>query len=109
MTSYSWNTDTSGDWNTGTPWTGLTVPNDVAADVTIDAASTLTAYTVTIAQGESFLVHSLTMNGVNELAGSNESPYYAAELELDGTLNFGTGVRIVGWLAPDKRVNRVRG
>jgi hypothetical protein len=32
------------------------------------------------------------MNGVNELAGSNESPYSAAELELNGTLDFGTGV-----------------
>src|ERR1700733_2089830 len=92
MTGYSWNTDTSGDWNTGTLWTGGTVPNDVAADVTIDAASTLTAYTVPISSGESFTVDSLSMNAVNELAGSNDpAGYYAAEMELDGTLAFATG------------------
>jgi hypothetical protein len=92
MTSYSWNTDTSGDWNTGTLWTGGTVPNDLAADVTIDAASTLTAYTVTIASGESITVDSLSMNGSNELAGTNNpAGYYAADLELDGTLAFAAG------------------
>ena len=75
MTSYSWNTDTSGDWNTGTLWTGGTVPNDVpAADVTIDAASTLTAYTVTIASGASITVDSLSMNDVNERAGRTIQP-----------------------------------
>jgi hypothetical protein len=96
MTSYSWNTDTSGDWNTGTLWTGGTVPNDVVtpgtADVTIDAASTLTAYTVTIASGESITIDSLTMNGTNELGGTNNAAgYYAADLELDGTLAFAAG------------------
>jgi Domain of unknown function (DUF4214) len=92
MSSFTWNTDTSGDWNTGTLWTGGAVPNDVAADVTIDAASTLTAYTVTISSGESFTVDSLSMNAVNELAGSNDpAGYYAAEMELDGTLAFATG------------------
>jgi hypothetical protein len=92
MTSYSWNTDTSGDWNTGTLWTGGTVPNDLAADVTIDAASTLTAYTVTIASGASITVDSLSMNDVNERAGTNNpAGYYAANLELDGTLAFAPG------------------
>lgn len=90
MANYTWTTDVSGDWNTGTLWTPGTVPNDAAADVTIDATTTLVGgYTVTIAAGESFTVNSLTLNDVGQ--GANSPDYTAAALELDGTLAFAPG------------------
>lgn len=90
MATYTWTHDVSGDWNTGTLWTPGTVPNDVTADVTIDAATTLVnGYTVTIAAGESFTVNSLTLNDLNQ--GANSPNYNAAALELDGTLVFAPG------------------
>jgi plastocyanin len=94
MTSYSWASPVSGDWNTGTLWSSGIAPNDVAADVTISAETTLTPntapYTITISSGESITVDSLIMNNTDpDLAGSNSSPYTAAELTLDGTLAFG--------------------
>ena len=88
MANYSWTNPVSGDWNTGTLWTPSTVPNDVTADVTIDATTTVAnGYAVTIAAGESFAVDSLTMNDVG--GGANTPDYEAAALELDGTLAFG--------------------
>jgi len=93
MASYSWTLGTSGDWNTAADWSPATVPNDPAADVTIDfLAPAGTSYKVTIAAGESETVNSLTMNAVNNLAGSNNAAgYFAAELLLDGTLTFAPG------------------
>ncbi len=92
MASYSWTSGKSGDWNTVADWTPATVPNDAAADVTIDAlAPTGASYTVTIASGETQTVHTLTMNGVNNFDGANSSPYNAAELDIDGTLTFAAG------------------
>lgn len=91
MTVHSWTTGKSGDWNTPADWSTSTVPNSLVADVTIDAAPTLGAYTVTIAAGESETVNSLTMNGATNLAGSNRTPYAAAKLEVDGTLTFAPG------------------
>jgi hypothetical protein len=92
MASFSWATNVSGDWNTGTLWIPATVPDSAAADVTIDAAATLAPYTVTIASGETETVDSLSMNGTNNFVGSNTpGNYVAAELELDGTLVFATG------------------
>jgi plastocyanin len=91
MTSYSWASNVSGDWNTGTLWTPATVPNSATADVTIDVATTL-AYAVTIAATESFTVNSLTMNDtVADNAGAGSVPYKAAALTLDGTLAFAPG------------------
>jgi hypothetical protein len=97
MTSYNWALPTSGDWNTGTMWASGTAPNDIAADVTISAQTTVTAtpvaYTITIASGESITVDSLIMNNTpTDLAGTNPpagSDYAAAKLTLDGTLAFG--------------------
>jgi hypothetical protein len=93
MSSFSWSTDVDGTWNTGTLWTPATVPNDIAADVTIDAAiPTARAYTVSILSGTTETVHSLTMNDVNGRAGTNNPDgYFAAELLLDGTLAFAPG------------------
>ncbi|WP_428486799.1 beta strand repeat-containing protein [Rhodopila sp.] len=93
MATYSWTTGTGGDWNTAANWTPGTgapslIPSDPAADVTIDAAPTNGAYTVTIATGESETVNSLIMNGVTNLAGTNIPVYDAALLEIDGTLAF---------------------
>jgi hypothetical protein len=91
MSSFSWKNGVDGDWNTGTLWTPATVPNDIAADVTIDAADTL--YTVTIAAGETETVNSLSMNGDTGKPGTNDAnnPYHAARLQLDGTLAFAPG------------------
>ena len=92
MASFSWMSGVSGDWNTVADWTPATVPNNPAADVTIDAPAPVGgSYTVTIAAGKSETVNSLTMNGVANLAGSNTNPYHAAELEIDGTLTFAPG------------------
>lgn len=92
MAAFSWTTGTSGVWNTATNWTPGTIPNDPAADVTIDAlAPAGGSYTVTLAAGTSDTVNSLSINGVINKAGSNSSPYNAAELELDGTLAFAPG------------------
>jgi hypothetical protein len=91
MTSYSWASNVSGDWNTGTLWTPATVPNSATADVTIDVATTL-AYAVTIAATQSFTVNSLTMNDTDaDNAGAGSVPYKAAALTLDGTLAFAPG------------------
>ncbi len=92
MAIFDWAANTSGDWNTGTLWTQAFVPNNLAANVTIDAATTLNAYTVTIAAGETETVSSLSMNGTNNFGGTHLSgTYVAAELELDGTIVFGPG------------------
>ena len=87
MATYSWTTGENGDWNTAADWSPNGLPG-AGDDVTIDAPATSGAYTVTIAAGESETVNSLTMNGVNNLAGANSNPYTAAELEVDGTLTF---------------------
>ncbi len=92
MTTYSWTTPVSGDWNTGTLWTSTpanTAPtNDILADVTIDAGPTL--YTVTIGAAENEIINSLSMNDVAGRPGTNDpaAPYHAGQLELDGTLTF---------------------
>jgi hypothetical protein len=90
MAGFSWATPVSGDWNAPASWVPAAVPNDALADVTIDNP-TVAPYVVTIAPGANETVHSLTMNGVNNLAGSNKDPYTAAELVLSGTLTFGAG------------------
>lgn len=91
MAIFSWKSGVSGDWATAAAWTQAAVPT-AADDVTIDALAPVGGtYAVTIAKGESQTVNSLTMNGVNNLAGSNTRPYNAAALEIDGTLTFAPG------------------
>jgi hypothetical protein len=91
MTTYSWATTASGDWNTGTLWTDGVVPNNATADVTIDVGS-LVAYTITIGAGESFTIDSLTINDTDATKiGANSETYAAAALTLDGTLTFAPG------------------
>jgi hypothetical protein len=90
MATYSWAAPISGDWKTASDWSPALVPNDPTANVIIDNP-TLAAYLVTIAAGETETVNSLTMNGTADLAGSNQNPYTASEMELDGTLAFGAG------------------
>jgi hypothetical protein len=51
MPTFSWAANTSGNWNTGTLWTPISVPNTATAGVIIDAAATLAAYTASIASG----------------------------------------------------------
>ena len=90
MATYSWAAPNSGDWNSAANWTPAAVPNAATADVTIDNP-TIAPYLVTIAAGENETVNSLTINAVNGRAGSNRSPYTAAEMNLSGTLTFGAG------------------
>jgi plastocyanin len=91
MTSFSWDTAASGDWNTGTLWASGAAPDSATADVTIDAVTTIAGgYTVTIAAGESVTINSLTLNDTDASRnGTNHNPYTAAVLTLDGTLAFG--------------------
>jgi hypothetical protein len=93
MTSFSWTAPVDGAWNDGALWTSTTpgtAPNDIAADVTIDAGSTL--YTVILAANTTETVRTLTMNDVNGRPGSNDpTGYHAALLELDGTLAYAPG------------------
>ena len=90
MATYSWAAPKSGDWIAAANWSPASVPNDPTAAVTIDNA-TLAPYIVTISPGEFWTVNSLSMNAVNDFAGSNKNPYTAAALVVDGTLNFGAG------------------
>jgi hypothetical protein len=90
MAGFSWATPVSGDWSSAGLWTPALVPNDAAADVTIDNP-TLAPYLVSIAAGEVETVNSLSMNDNFGRAGSNSRPYNAAELNISGTLNFAPG------------------
>jgi hypothetical protein len=63
MPSFSWAANVSGNWNTGTLWTPISVPNTATGDVMIDATATLAAHTVTPASGEIDTVNSLSVNG----------------------------------------------
>lgn len=90
MPSFSWAANASGNWNTGTLWTPISVPNTATADVTIDATATLAAYTVTIASGETNTVNSLSMNGTNNFVGSYTRDGYL-DNKLDGMLVFAGG------------------
>ncbi|HXT82545.1 MAG TPA: hypothetical protein VN702_23495, partial [Acetobacteraceae bacterium] len=89
MATFTWTTGTSGDWNTAANWGPATIPNSGTAEVVIDAAPVGTnGYTVTIANGASDMVQSLTLNPTNNLLGVLATPYNAAALEVDGTLTF---------------------
>lgn len=90
MANVSWKTGTSGAWNAAADWSTGIVPTALD-DVVIDAPTVAGTYVVTIAAGETETVKSLTMNGANNLAGSNTNPYNAAELLLNGTLAFAPG------------------
>ncbi len=91
MTIANWTTNASGDWNTGSLWSGGVVPNAGSVDVTIDALTSAT-YTVTIAAGQTQTVHSLALNTVNNFDRAQYPySYAAAALELDGTLIFAAG------------------
>jgi hypothetical protein len=74
MTSYSWNTGTSGGWGTIANWGTTSYPNSITADVTISASG---SYTVTIETAKSYTVDSVTLND-----GS-------AALDVLGTLTLG--------------------
>ncbi|HQT78973.1 MAG TPA: hypothetical protein PLD10_18115 [Rhodopila sp.] len=89
MATYSWTTDTSGDWNTGSLWSGGTVP-PANADVIIDVTNPGSLYTVTIGATETQTVASLTLNAPND-GTNNPSGYLGGVLEMDGTLVFGAG------------------
>jgi hypothetical protein len=90
MTTYSWNTGTSGDWNTAADWAGGGIPNSATADVVIDAGPVTAPYTVDISAAESIEVNSIELNVVNNVHNLN-STYRGAVLEVDGTLSFAPG------------------
>ncbi len=91
MASYSWTTGNNGEWNMPSNWSTGTVPNNPAADVTIDAAPVNGNYIVTIGTADTEIINSLTMNAATNLLGSNTYPYHAAYLDLEGTLAFAPG------------------
>ncbi|MFO1024683.1 MAG: hypothetical protein U1E70_05815 [Acetobacteraceae bacterium] len=92
MATYSWALPVSGVWTTAANWSPATAPNDAAADVVIDAPTTVAGgYTVELPAGSSVTIDSLTMNGVNNRDGSNTAEYKAAILDLNGTLAFAPG------------------
>jgi hypothetical protein len=91
MTTFTWTTGASGDWNSGANWNTGTAPNNAAADVVIDAQQGNTAYQVTIKAGQTDTVHSLTLNNQNNIMNVLANPYTAAILEVDGTLAFAPG------------------
>jgi hypothetical protein len=92
MAIYNWATAATGDWGNAANWTPATVPNGIAADVTIDVPTTVqNGYTVTIGTGESITVNTLSLNPVNNRAATNTDLHNAAVLEVDGTLTFAPG------------------
>jgi len=92
MTIFNWASAASGDWNTAANWSPATVPNDGAADVTIDVPTAVAnGYTVTIASGESITVNTLSLNITNNSTAVNTDLHNAAVLEVDGTLTFAPG------------------
>jgi hypothetical protein len=91
MTTFTWTTGASGDWNSGVNWNTGTAPNDPTADVVIDAQLGNTAYQVTIRAGQTETVRSLTLNNHNNIMNVLANPYTAAILEVDGSLVFAPG------------------
>ncbi len=90
MPSFSWAANASGDWNTGTLWTPISVPNTAALDVMIDAVATLAAYTVTIASGKTGSDGVLNLMGpgpVTDLGGASAPEIVVALFGWTG-LNF---------------------
>jgi hypothetical protein len=77
----------------GKPRCRLLCPAGTAkADVVTDAPTTAAAgYTVTLSANTSVTINGLTINGVNNLEGSNRAKYKAAAFELHGTLAFAPG------------------
>ena len=76
MTTYTWKSAVSADWNPG-DWSPAGPPDSATADVSI-AAGSLSGYTVTIADDESIEVDSLTFG-----------PGPFGTLALDGMLTLG--------------------
>jgi hypothetical protein len=97
MATYSWANGTSGDWNTGTLWSGGTVPNTPSADVVIDAppAGVENSYTITLGAGETATVNSIALNADNNKAGPNSNPYVGAVLQV-GEIPTGGAALIFG-------------
>ena len=90
MAGFTWANPVSGNWSSAGLWNPAAVPNDPAADVTIDNA-TLAPYLVSILAGETQTINSLSMNAAAAREGSNSEPYKAAVLNISGTLNFAPG------------------
>jgi hypothetical protein len=86
MSTYTWLTGVSGDWNTPSLWAGGIVPDSVAADVSIVASGT---YAVTIAAGETETVNQLTLlNGANAVVVQGDLRFAGT---LAASLTEGTG------------------
>ncbi|WP_428487448.1 hypothetical protein [Rhodopila sp.] len=92
MVSYTWARGVSGIWNAPVSWLPAAVPNDIAADVTIDAPPVVAGpYDVLIAAGTTETVRSLSLNPTNNYLNTNVAPFSAAQLSIDGTLVFAPG------------------
>lgn len=93
--TFSWSGDNDGDWNSGSLWSGGTIPTP-GANATIDVLGVTQPYTITIASGESVAVNTLTLNAPNDT--TNQSEYLGAVLQVNGTLTFGSTNSIDGSL-----------
>jgi collagen type I/II/III/V/XI/XXIV/XXVII alpha len=76
MTTFTWTSTASGDWNTASNWSPATIPNSSTADVEVNTPG---SYTITIAAAASDTIDSLDMQSG------------AGGLEVDGTLAFAAG------------------
>lgn len=79
MSTFTWTTGLSGDWGLSTNWNPNTVPDDTAAIAVLPG--TASGYTVTISNGESEVVNSITLGDLINLNGPT--------LDVVGTLTFG--------------------
>ena len=80
MSSFTWTTTLSTDWNMAADWSPATVPNADTA-VAVLPGVPASAYTVTIGAGESEIVNAITLGDFT--AGHN-----GPTLEVAGTLTF---------------------
>jgi hypothetical protein len=83
MTTFTWNTGTSGDWASSTAWSPVGMP-DGSADAAVIASAG--SYTVTIGSGETQLVNSFTIgNNVFGFGAATPTLDVAGMLQLTGS------------------------
>lgn len=87
MTSFTWLTGVSGDWNTASLWAGTVVPNSATAIVLIQPTG---SYTVEIAAGETETVNQLTPVNTGNTVSVDGTLQFAGTLPSSTTQGRGT-------------------
>jgi hypothetical protein len=97
VTQITWKNGVSGNWGTGSDWTGGVAPNSITADATIAVGG---AYTVTLASSTTDTVDSVTFNNSTanfDLLGTLDLGGTLATYTFDGgKFSLGSGGSIVG-------------